>query len=213
MNMTSKDHTTITNDHDAMLPADLADIAAMLDRLGSADRASMPRGMAERIGEVSMAALLHPEGADAAEHAGAIAASAQAERELVPAGLEDRVFAASRGELAGAGIAAGGGGLKLVGEGGLPPRRVARPVWWRTGAARMAAAVAVIGSGAAIFVAMQRSVETTTGPDASVLAASFDSELDTFFDLLDSTPSAVGAGVGIGTDHSITDTLLEWESL
>jgi hypothetical protein len=103
--------------------------------------------------------------------------------------------------------------LKLVGEGDLPPRRVVRPVWWRSGAARMAAGIAIIGAGAAVFIAMQQSVETTTEPDASVLAASFDSELDTFFDLLDSAPSDGGDEVGIGTDHSITDTLLEWESL
>lgn len=205
MNMKNESNNT---NLDLNTPADVVDIAAMLDALGAADRESMPRGMGARICEVSFSTVLHPEGADSAAEAGGIAAAAHADRELVPAGLEERVFEASRGELV-----AATGGLRLVGEGSLPAKRVIRPVWWRTGAARIAAAIAIVVGGAAMFVSMQQGEQTTTEPDAAVIAASFDSELDAFFDLLDSTPSIERSDVGIDTDHSITDTLLEWESL
>lgn len=190
------------------VPADVADIAAMLDAMGAADRASMPRGVAEGAGIASFAVLLHPEGADAAAQAAAIAAAAEADRASVPIGLEQRVFEASRMELV-----AAAPGLRLTGEGPLPMRRAMRPVWWQRSAARAAAAVAIIGAGAAVFVSMRGSEPPAVDPDVSVIAASFDSEMERFFDLLESTPSAGSTETGLGEDHSITDELLEWESL
>lgn len=192
---------------ETVVPADVAEIAAMLDALGAAERASMPGGMAEGISAVSYAALLYPESADAVTETSVVAASAEAEREHVPAGLEDRVFEASRRELVGAKP-----GLRLAGEGTLPPRRVVKLVWWQRSAMRVAAAVAIIGAGATAFVVLRGDEQAAVEPDVSVIAASFDSEMERFFDLLESTPSTTASESSLG-DHSITDALLEWESL
>ncbi len=209
--MKDEANNPIDTDSGDVMPRDVADIAAMLDALGAADRASMPGSARERVCAASAYAMLHPEGVDAAAEAGVIAVSARAEGALVPAGLEERVFEASRGELAAT------MGLRLAGEGRLPPRvqRVTvRRVWWRTGAARLAAAVAIVGAGAVAFVSLRSDEQgAAPQPDVAVLAASFDSELAALYDLLESTPAASSSDVGAVTDHSITDVLLDWESL
>jgi len=201
--------TSHVPDPDTAIPADLLAIAAMLDSLGAADRDSMPRGIAERIAASSAGVLLHPDAADSAGEIAAIARSVHQERELVPAGLEQRVFEASRGELA------GGAKLKLSGEGKLPSRVTVRPVWWRGGVARLAAAIAIVSTGALVFVSLRQggAVLESTGADVRVLSASFDSEMAVFLDLLESAPGSGATETGMLNDHSITDQLLEWESL
>jgi len=201
--------TSHVPDPDEMTPADLIAIAALLDSLGSADRDSMPVGMAERIAATSAGAMLHPDAADSAEEIAAIARTVEVERELVPAGLEQRVFEASRGELA------GGTKLKLSGEGKLPSRVTVRPAWWRGGVARLAAAMAIVSAGVLVFVSLRQGGEAleSTGTDVKVLSASFDSEMAEFFDLLESAPGTGATETGMLNDHSITDQLLEWESL
>lgn len=204
-------NNSIDTDSSDVMPRDVADIAAMLDALGAAERDSMPVSARERISAASAYAMLHPEGVDAAAEVGAIAVSARAEGELVPVGLEERVFEASRGELVAT------RSLRLAGEGSLPPlgeRVTVRRVWWRAGAARLAAAVAIVGAGAVAFVSLRSGEQgAAPQPDVAVLAASFDSELAALYDLLESTPAASLSDVGAATDHSITDVLLDWESL
>ncbi len=194
---------------EAAVPADLADIAGLLDGLGSAERASMPLGAGTRIGAASVHALLHPDAAEVAAGAGVAAHSAAVEIEQAPAGLEDRVFEASRGEIAGRAR------LRLVGADAHRAQRVTtRGGWWRSGVYRLAASVAIVGMGAVAFVSLRGGGGSDVpGSDVKVLAASFDSELAAFYDLLESAPSAGTTQTGHAADHSLTEQLLDWESL
>ena len=190
-------HQNIPDDaNDCPPPPDVADIAAMLDELGAADRASMHEQGEQRIADAAMAACLH------ADVAIAVALGDPA----APSGLEQRVFEASRARLA------GGRGLRLAGEGVLPARRVAA-AWWGSGLARLAAAVLFAGAGVAVVITMRAGQVVPDPNGASVLAVSFSTEMEAFFDLLDSAPAAGAQDNASGLDHSVTEDLLEWESL
>lgn len=84
------------HDQSESLPADIAPIAAALDRLGAAERGAMPASLAARI-----AATATVRGA-AADLTPRLEALSTRERMAASSTLEDRVFMATRGLITGA---------------------------------------------------------------------------------------------------------------
>jgi len=181
---------------DGHVPPDVADITALLDALGSEDRASMDGRGLQHITVAAATACLHAD----------IAVALTLDSAHPPVGLEQRVFEASR-----AGLAATNG-LRLTGTGALPARRVGDR-WWNPSLARIAAAIVVAGAGVVVIVAMRAAQIVPEQDGSSMLAASLTTEMEVLFDLLDSAPGAGVPDTAAASDHSVTEDLLEWESL
>ncbi len=191
---------------DETLPADLADIAALLDRAGAANRAAMPGRAIERVAAASTHAMLNPESVEVASAVGAVAIDARVAAASGPEGLEERVFLASREALVSAPA------LRLAGEGTLPPPRVLRPIRTWIPAA-LAAMLTIAGAGLVLYLRTNVATPDAVGvPNGgNITTASFETEMENFLDLLESAPET--DIVETTTDFATIDELLDWESL
>lgn len=200
------------DDHTARTPDDLRDLERMLDALGAADRDSAPAGLAPGAFAASIEAFRAPVPADVRAQADQLDTLGRIERAGAPASIERDVYEASRPMIAAAASPAARPherGHRRAVAGRIGPAR-------RLGTfARIAAAVLLVGGTAAVLMLSKNAGTANTGPDASLLAASFDRELGAFMDLLDASPAVESAGRAAGSesDASWADELLDWESL
>ncbi len=170
-------------------PGELRAISDALDRLGAAERAEMPSGLEARVAEAVAAraaggagrGVEAPEssqgelGAEIGGFSDRLSALGDADRRAAPAGLEARVFRASVGRLApareaqpvlariGVGVSGGlGGGVsgRVEVAGG---RTANRSVSWFGPALRIAAVIAIVAGGAAVYRSLSTTPASTGG--------------------------------------------------
>lgn len=200
------------DDFAARTPDDLRDMERLLDALGAAEQDAAPPDIAADAFASSIAAFRAPVPADVRAQADQLDTLGRLERAGAPASIERDAFEASRPLIAAAARPAplvheAAGRRDIAGRIG-PARKFGALL-------RVAAAVALVGGTVAIVMLSRQAGPVETGPDSSVLAASFDRELSAFLDLLDAAPEAeyTDRSDGSEADTSWTEALLEWESL
>lgn len=159
------------------LDTDMAAFARLLDDAGAADRARMQPVAADRIHAMSLASLhgLVDTNAQVSELGAIDRAAASPE-------LEERVFDASRAELAGAPA-----GLRLAGGGSFPRPAVTVRSGWSFARVRALAAALLLGAaGVVTYIGVNQNAGKTTpvsDPAQSVetLAAQVSKQMDTLF--------------------------------
>lgn len=171
------------NSDDQHLPAELRDLASLLDSSGTASRAEPTSDFERRMFESSRAMLVPQDVSHAAAQLETLAA---ADRRAAGAGLEAQAFELSREAVASGRNAPM---LHLAGSDRQPDRIVVRR--WSIGVLRVAAAIAVIGAGVIAYQMSGRSGgggAAPVAPSSVQLAERVGTEMDALLLAIDMNP-------------------------